>query len=461
MNFIRSRWPIFLFSSLGIMAILAGLLLIADVEGAKSLLQIWILFNLAAIVVLAATSRQVREARYWYGTDWWLVVFSSIGLIIFTIVATIPEVLAPYDYRVEAGVEELAPGEQVGTYLLITRVELNASGFEGIGIDPDTGQRVADNNAPQLAVFEERGGRMAGIERQRGNGNFRIDRTPIRDKLSPRDVLRSLSNADLSEPRPLVAILGRDSDLEGFATVFPNLEIAKRIEIKSEKTILLGTNRLGQDVFSRLIYGTRTTLIIGVAAALVSSIFGIPLGLLSAYWGGLLDRILAPIMDSLYSFPGLILAIALASVRGPGIDTVIIAIAVIYIPIYFRVIRSQTLTVKEMAYVEAAHSLGANEVVTLARYVFPNVFASVAVVFTINIAEAILTGAALSFLGLGLPPDGVPDWGLDLNNGISAFPSKWWLVTFPGIAIALLTLCFSILGESLSEILNPRTGRTQ
>lgn len=461
MNFIRSRWQLFLFISLGIMVALAGLLLIADVEGAKTPLQIWILFNLAAFSVLVVTSRQVHESRYWYGTDWWLVVFSVIGLLVFTTIATIPEVLAPYDYDEEAGLEELAPGEQAGIYLLITRTELNADDFGDIGIDPTTGEMVADIDAPLLAVFDERSGRLAGIELQNDNGNFRIDRTPIRNKLAPRDVLRSLSTADLTQPRPLVAVLGRDTELEGFATVFPNLEIAKRVEIKSDKVILFGTNRLGQDVFSRLIYGTRTTLIIGIAAALLSSLVGIPLGLLSAYWGGTLDRILTPFMDTLYSFPGLILAIALASVRGPGIDTVIIAIAVIYVPIYFRVIRSQTLTVKEMAYVEAAHSLGANELSILSRYVFPNVLASTAVVFTINIAEAILTGAALSFLGLGLPPDGVPDWGLDLNNGISAFPDKWWLVTFPGIAIALLTLSFSILGESLSEILNPRTGRTQ
>jgi peptide/nickel transport system permease protein len=171
--------------------------------------------------------------------------------------------------------------------------------------------------------------------------------------------------------------------------------------------------------------------------------------------GGALDRVLTLLMDSLYSFPGLILAIAIAAVLGPGIGNIIVAIAVLYIPTYFRIVRGQTLSVKEQLYVEAAHSLGASRYSILRRYVFPNVIPSVVIIFSVNVADAILTEAGLSFLGLGLPPD-TPDWGIDLARGQDYLRRAWWLITFPGLMVSLVTLAFSMLGESLSEILNPR-----
>jgi peptide/nickel transport system permease protein len=160
-------------------------------------------------------------------------------------------------------------------------------------------------------------------------------------------------------------------------------------------------------------------------------------------------------MDSMYSFPGLILAIAITSVLGPGMLNVIVAISTLYVPTYYRIVRGQTLAVKEELYVEAARSLGARPFSILARYIFPNVIPSVVVIFSVNVADAILTEAGLSFLGLGLPPD-TPDWGIDLAAGQNLMRQAWWLVTFPGVMIALVTLGFSMLGESLSEILNPR-----
>jgi len=217
-----------------------------------------------------------------------------------------------------------------------------------------------------------------------------------------------------------------------------------------------GTDNLHRDVLSRVIFGARTILGVAFAAAILSSAIGIPLGLLSGFVGGILDRILSLIMDSVYSFPGLILAIAFAAMLGPGVVNITLAVAVIYIPTYFRMVRGQTLSIREEVYVEAARAIGARRWVILLQYIFPNVIASVVVIFSINIADAILTEAALSYIGLGLPA-GIPDWGMDLSMGKKFLPSgTWWMITFPGAAISLLALGFTMLGEGLAEILNPR-----
>lgn len=217
-----------------------------------------------------------------------------------------------------------------------------------------------------------------------------------------------------------------------------------------------GTDNLHRDIFSRMMWGSRTILGVAFAAAIVSSIIGIPLGLISGFVGGITDRILSLIMDSVYSFPGLILAIAFAAMLGPGVVNITLAVAVIYIPTYFRLVRGQTLSVKAELYVEAARAIGARRALILMRYVFPNVIATVVVIFSINIADAILTEAALSYIGLGLPA-GIPDWGMDLSMGKKFLPSgAWWMITFPGAMISILALGFTMLGEGLAEILNPR-----
>ena len=219
---------------------------------------------------------------------------------------------------------------------------------------------------------------------------------------------------------------------------------------------IFGTDNLNRDVFARVVYGSRTILGVAFAAALLSSIIGIPLGLISGYAGGIFDRILSLIMDSIYSFPGLILAIAFAAMLGPGVVNITLAVSVIYIPTYFRLVRGQVLTLKEELYVEAARSIGAGDSSILFKYIFPNVLATVAIVFSLNIADAIMTEAALSYIGLGLPA-GIPDWGMDISIGKSFLPSGvWWMITFPGLAIILLALGFTMLGEGLAEILNPR-----
>ena len=217
----------------------------------------------------------------------------------------------------------------------------------------------------------------------------------------------------------------------------------------------LGTDQRGRDMLSRTLAGGKTVLLVAVLAAIISGVTGISLGLFSGFWGGGPDRVLSLVMDSIYSFPGLILAIAMAAMLGPGELNIAVAIAVVYIPTYFRVVRGQVLSVKEGVFVEAARSLGARPGTVLFQYIFPNVIPSIVVVFSLNVADAILTEAGLSFIGLGLQE--VPDWGWDLSNGQNYVAAgQWWMITFAGIMITLVTLGFSLLGEGLSEILNPR-----
>ena len=233
------------------------------------------------------------------------------------------------------------------------------------------------------------------------------------------------------------------------------MQINGTLTEEGQSGFLFGTNQIGQDILSRIIWGTRIALIVGLSSAVVSLVIGVPLGLISGFAGGPFDRVLTLIMDSLYSFPGLILAIAIAAVLGAGIGNIIVSIAVLYIPTYYRIVRGQTLSVKKELYVEAARSLGTSWSKILIRYILPNVIPSVVIIFSVNVGDAILTEAGLSFLGFGLPPD-TPDWGIDLARGQDYVRRAWWLITYPGLMVTMVTLSFSMLGESLSEILNPR-----
>jgi len=222
------------------------------------------------------------------------------------------------------------------------------------------------------------------------------------------------------------------------------------------KIHLMGTDNLQRDVWSRMVHGSRTILGVAVLAAIISSIIGITSGLISGFSGGYFDRVLSLIMDSVYSFPGLILAIAFAAMLGPGVINITLAVAVIYIPTFFRLVRGQTLQIKEELYVEAAQAIGASRLTILWKYIFPNVLATAVVVFTLNVADAIMIEAALTYLGLGLPPS-IVDWGMDLSMGKKFLPSgQWWMITFPGAMISTLAVGFTMLGEGLAEILNPR-----
>ena len=218
----------------------------------------------------------------------------------------------------------------------------------------------------------------------------------------------------------------------------------------------LGTNLLGQDMLSRILSGGGVMLQVALLSVLFCFIIGVPIGLLASYAGGMVDKVFSLVMDSFYAFPGLVLAVAIAAMMGRGVVNMSLSIAVVYVPSYFRMVRSQVLTIKELPYAEAARASGARGRTVLLRYILPNVVPSIVVVATVNFADAILTAAGLTFVGLGVGID-VPDWGYDLTHGRQLLPSgAWWVITFPGIMIALLALGFTLIGEGLSELLSPR-----
>jgi peptide/nickel transport system permease protein len=216
-----------------------------------------------------------------------------------------------------------------------------------------------------------------------------------------------------------------------------------------------GTNVRGYDVFSRTLFGTRAALSVVFLATGLSLVIGVPLGLISGYLGGKIDRVLLFLMDTLYTLPGLLLSVALAFVLGRGIVNVAIAVSIAYIPQYFRVVRNQTASVKNELFIEAARAIGASPSRILSKYLFFNVVQSVPVLFTLNAADAILVLGGLGFLGLGLPEE-VPEWGHDLKEALADLSTGiWWTTLFPGLAMTTMVVGLSLLGEGLSEIFNP------
>jgi peptide/nickel transport system permease protein len=227
---------------------------------------------------------------------------------------------------------------------------------------------------------------------------------------------------------------------------------------------VFGTDRLFFDVCSRVIWGARTALEVVILSMLVCVVVGVPLGLISGYYGGWLDRILVLIMDALYAFPSFLLAIVfsflLTDVIGGSVIAVSLSLSAIYIPQYFRVVRNTTLSAKEATYVEAARAIGATDGRIMRRYLFGNVVQSVPVLGTLNAADAILTLAGLGFLGLGIQSTDAAEWGHDLNRALAdAGSGIWWTGLYPGLAIVLLVTGLTLVGEGLNETLNPTLRR--
>jgi peptide/nickel transport system permease protein len=223
---------------------------------------------------------------------------------------------------------------------------------------------------------------------------------------------------------------------------------------------LMGTTVQSTDVLSRVIWGTQTELKVVLVSLLLSLSVGVPLGLLSGYFGGPVDRGLVLVMDAMLAFPFLLLAIVIAFLLsgsiGRGILTAAVAITVAYVPLYFRVVRNHTIAIREEPYVEAARALGARPFTIIRKYVFFNVIQNVPPLATLNAADAILTLAALGFLGYGIQPTDAAEWGYDIQRAVSdAASGIWWTALFPGLAIVLLVTGLTLLGEGLNETINP------
>ncbi|WP_245954377.1 ABC transporter permease [Paenibacillus flagellatus] len=219
---------------------------------------------------------------------------------------------------------------------------------------------------------------------------------------------------------------------------------------------LFGTDNFGRDIFSRVLYGAQISIWSGLIAVGISFCIGVPLGGIAAYYGGALGNVIMRLMDMLLAFPSLVLAMAIAASMGPGLSSAMIAVGIVGVPEFARLMHGQTISLREKEFVEAGRAIGLNDSVILFRHILPNALAPLMVRATLGMGFAILTAASLNFLGLGVQPP-TAEWGAMISEGRGYIISgQWWIVSFPGLAIATSILGFNLLGDGLRDVLDPR-----
>jgi peptide/nickel transport system permease protein/dipeptide transport system permease protein len=235
--------------------------------------------------------------------------------------------------------------------------------------------------------------------------------------------------------------------------------LAQTIEMRNMPPLseghLLGTDDLGRDMLSRLIYGSRISMTIGIVAVGIALFFGLVIGVVSAYFGGIVDRIVMRLIDIMLAFPYILLTIVVVAVLGPSLTNAMIAIGISQVPRYARLVRASVLAEKESDYVMAERALGASHFELMFLTILPNCLSATIVQTTLGVGEAILSSAGLSFLGLGAQPP-TPEWGLMIASSKEFITNAWWIVTLPGIAILLAVLGFNLFGDGLRDILDPK-----
>lgn len=218
---------------------------------------------------------------------------------------------------------------------------------------------------------------------------------------------------------------------------------------------LLGTDNLGRDILSRIIFGSRISLLIGISAVLLAGAIGMALGLISGYYGKVWDFIIMRMVDALLAIPNILFMLIILAVMGPSLITLILVLGGTSWVVYARMVRSETLSIKERDYVRSAKAIGAKDFRIITKYILPNVISSFIVIATLNVATTIILEASLSFLGLGIQPPDV-SWGLMLSDGREYIATSWWVATFPGIVITVTVLGVIFLGDWLRDVLDPK-----
>ncbi|CAM5217553.1 Peptide/nickel transport system permease protein OS=Ureibacillus acetophenoni OX=614649 GN=SAMN05877842_11569 PE=3 SV=1 [Ureibacillus acetophenoni] len=223
----------------------------------------------------------------------------------------------------------------------------------------------------------------------------------------------------------------------------------------SDPAHLLGTDNLGRDILSRIIYGSQVSLLVGISAVVLAGIIGIVVGLVSGFYGRWVDMILMRLVDSFLAIPNILFALVFLAIFGPSVPTLIVVIGVTNWVAYARIVRGETLSIKEREFVKAARTIGVKNSIIMVRHILPNVMSSFIVISTLSVASTILLEASLSFLGLGIQPPTI-SWGGILSDGRDYLATSWWLATLPGVAITITVLGIIFLGDWLRDLLDPR-----